>query len=297
MSSIPRGTWIGYACLAVTAAGWALNWPFMKILLREWPPLSARGLAGVVAALILAALAAGRGQSLRVPRPLWPRLLFAAFTNVFAWMGLGTMAMKFIPVGEAALVIYTMPIWTMLIAWPLLGEAPRLRDILAIALGTAGVALLLGGSGWEFSAGRLTGLGLSLATALLFALGNVLNRTPLADPLAILPPLASVAWQVGLGCSAMLGLGLLFEKPDIVALSSTGLACLAYMTLVPMAVCYLTWFETLRRLPPVAASTGMLLVPILAIVAAAAVLGEPLGLREAAAIALTLGGVAMALRR
>lgn len=292
MNSVGRGQWIGFACLAVTAAGWALNWPFMKILLREWPPLFARGLAGIVAALILAGLAAGRGQVLRVPCPLWPRLLFASFTNVFAWMGLGTMAMKFVPVGEAALVIYTMPIWTMLMAWPLLGEPPRARDGLAIALGMAGVALLLGGSGWAFDAGRLTGLGLSLATALLFALGNVLNRTPLA-----IPPLASVAWQVGLGCSAMLVLGLVFEKPDIGALSGTGLACLAYMTVVPMAVCYLTWFETLRRLPPVAASTGMLLVPVLAIAAAAAVLGEPLGLREAAAIALTLGGVALALRR
>jgi drug/metabolite transporter (DMT)-like permease len=69
------------------------------------------------------------------------------------------------------------------------------------------------------------------------------------------------------------------------------------MTLVPMGLCYLTWFETLRLISPVSASTGMLLVPVLAIFAAAIILGEPLGSREVAAIAITLGGVTLALRR
>jgi drug/metabolite transporter (DMT)-like permease len=41
----------------------------------------------------------------------------------------------------------------------------------------------------------------------------------------------------------------------------------------------------------------MLLVPIIGIVAAALVLGEPLGWKEAVAMALTLSGVALALRR
>ena len=56
----------GFVFLLITATGWALNWPAMKILLREWPPLFSRGVAGVTAALILAALAASRGDSLRV---------------------------------------------------------------------------------------------------------------------------------------------------------------------------------------------------------------------------------------
>jgi len=49
MSHTHRKQWIGIVCLLVTASGWALNWPLMKILLRDWPPLFARGLAGVIA--------------------------------------------------------------------------------------------------------------------------------------------------------------------------------------------------------------------------------------------------------
>jgi drug/metabolite transporter (DMT)-like permease len=80
-------------------------------------------------------------------------------------------------------------------------------------------------------------------------------------------------------------------------ISPFGVACFVYMTLVSMGLCYLTWFETLRRLPPVSASTGLLLVPVIAVFAAAMILGEPLGLRELGAIALTLGGVSLALQR
>jgi drug/metabolite transporter (DMT)-like permease len=69
------------------------------------------------------------------------------------------------------------------------------------------------------------------------------------------------------------------------------------MTLIPMGLCYVTWFETLRRLPPTAASTGMLLVPVIGVVSAAVILGEALGLREIGAMALTLGGVTLALQK
>src|SRR5262245_64623674 len=119
MNAKRRDRSIGFLCLGVTAFGWALNWPLMKLLLQQWPPLFARGLAGVCAALILGALALSRGQSLAVPREATPRLLFASFTNVFAWMGFGTMAMKFVTVGEGALLAYTMQIWAMLLPSPM----------------------------------------------------------------------------------------------------------------------------------------------------------------------------------
>jgi drug/metabolite transporter (DMT)-like permease len=200
--------------------------------------------------------------------------------------------MKFVPVGEGALIVYTMPIWAMLLAWPLAGTRPRFSDIAAIMLGFGGLAILLGGNGLSFDGGRIVGIVLLFSAAILFAIGNILNRRALP-----MPPLVVVAWQVGLGCLAMLILGVAFEQPNYGALTAGGLACQAYMTLVPMGVCYLTWFETLRRLPPSSASTGMLLVPLIGVISAALILGEPLGLREVVAMALVLGGVTLALQK
>jgi drug/metabolite transporter (DMT)-like permease len=48
----------------------------------------------------------------------------------------------------------------------------------------------------------------------------------------------------------MMILGLLFENPDLGALTSTGWGALIYTALVGMTICYLTWFATLRYLPP-----------------------------------------------
>src|SRR3954447_21664699 len=98
--ALTRSRRIGLLCLAVTAVGWGLNWPVIKLLLREWPPLFARGTAGVIAALALAALAGVRGERLTFSREAMSPLAAAAFTNVFAWMGFSTLAMVWLSVAE-----------------------------------------------------------------------------------------------------------------------------------------------------------------------------------------------------
>jgi len=283
--------WHGVFFLFVTALGWALNWPAMKILLREWPPLFSRGIAGVVASAILIVIASLSGERIRVPRRLLPRVMAAACTNVLAWMGLSTLSMQWLSVGEGALLVYTMPIWSMLLAWPLLGRKPSGMTFFSMALGILGLVVLVAGRGIAFDAGKLTGIACALGAAVLFALGAVGLRTPLA-----MPPIALVAWQVGLGSLPMVAAGLSLEHPNLASLRPDGLMVLIYMTLVPMGVCYLTWFATLRHLAPDTAATGMLLVPIIGIVAAAFTLGEVPGVAEIVAMFLTLSGVALALQ-
>jgi drug/metabolite transporter (DMT)-like permease len=161
-------------------------------------PLSARGTAGVTAAVALALLAVLRGERLLVLARLAGRLVVAAALNVTAWMGLTTLSLLWLNAGQGALLAYTMPIWAMLLAWPVLGERPTAGRIVGLALGVAGVTVLLGGGGGNGAAlgsERLPGAALALGAAVLFALGTVALRLPLG-----LPPLTSTAWQVGLRC-------------------------------------------------------------------------------------------------
>ena len=188
--------------------------------------------------------------------------------------------------------VYTMPIWATLFAWPLLGTKPTLRGVVALILGMIGLIILFGAQGFVLDHEKQWGVLLALGSAVFFALGNVLNRSPIA-----VSPIELVAWQVGLGCLAMMFLGIVFEKPTIGAITSTGWTVLIYMTLIPTGLCYLTWFETLRRLPPAIASTGMLIVPLIGSISAAFLLGEPIGLREAMAMTFTLAGITLALKQ
>lgn len=282
----------GLLFLACTAIGWGLNWPAMKILLRDWPPLFARGISGVVATLILFAIAAANRERSAVPRKTWGPLLLASFTNVFAWMGFTTISMTTLSISEASLLVYTMPIWATLLAWPVLGSRPKPRDVAGLILGFAGLFVLFSDHPLGFASDKIVGVALALGAAILFALGSLLNARPV--PVA---PISFVAWQIGLGSLPMVVLGLAFEHPDMGALRIDSGLMLAYMTLVPMGTCYLTWFATIRRLPATTAAVGMLSVPVIGILAGALFLGDGIGWREICAIVLTLAGVALALSK
>src|SRR6266700_6118682 len=137
----------GLAFLAVTSICWGLNWPVTKQILVEWPPLSARGLTGIAGGALLALLALMRGQSLRVPRQQWPRLLLSAFLNVTIWMITMGLALLWLPASEAVVIAYTMPVWASLLAWLVLGERMSLMRLLALTMAFAGIAALMGGNG------------------------------------------------------------------------------------------------------------------------------------------------------
>lgn len=282
----------GLLFLASTAIGWGLNWPAMKILLRDWPPLFARGVSGVVATLILFAIAAASRERLGVPRKAWGPLLLASFTNVFAWMGFTTISMTTLSISEAALLVYTMPIWATILAWPVLGSRPKPRDVTGLILGFAGLFVLFSGHPLGLASDKTVSIALALGAAILFALGSLLNAR--SAPAA---PISFVAWQIGLGCLPMVVLGLAFEHPDIGALKIDSGLMLVYMTLVPMGTCYLTWFAAIRRLSATTAAVGMLFVPVIGILAGALFLGDSVGWREICAIVLTLAGVTMALSK
>jgi probable blue pigment (indigoidine) exporter len=288
----PRISPLGLVFLAVASVGWGLNFPIMKHLLTEWPPLSSRGLSGLVGAAALAMVALVRQQRLVVPRPMWLRLLLVSTLSIGGWIAFMGLALLWLSASEAAVLGISIPVWVALLAWPILGERLSLLRAFSLMVSLVGIAVLLGGNGIEASVEKLPGIACALAGAVCTGLGTVLTKH---FPLSM-PPLSLAAWQVGLGCLPIAVIGLAVEHPQLAALSSIGWASMIYMTLIQFCLCYVCWFAALARLPAATASIGTLLVPVVGVLAAAAMLHEPLGLRELAALVITLGGVAVALR-
>lgn len=282
----------GLIFLAITSIGWGFNWPVTKYLLGELPPLTLRGGTGVIGAVLLAALALMCGQSLKVERALWPRLMLAALLNVSGWMVLMGLALLWLPAGEAALIAYTMPVWAAMLAWPVLGERPTLLRSIALIMAFAGLAAIMGGDGITASAARLPGILMALGGAIGFALGTVLaKKYPLH-----LPPITAAAWQIGLGCFPVAIVGLLIETTHLAALNGIGWMLLFYSTVVQFCVAYVAWFAALARLPASIAAIGTMAVPVIGVVASALALHETLGPGQIAALIFTLAGVVLAAR-
>lgn len=283
---------LGLFCLAVTSISWGLAWPISKFLLAQWPPMSMRGSAGFVGGVLLAGFAIARGYSLRVPRGQWPALLLSSFLNVTIWVSLIGLALLWLPAGEAALIAATMPVWTTVLAWLLVGERMTALRLLGLVMGIAGIVALMGGSGISASLTKLPGIALALLASMGFALGAVMSkRRPLTLPLPV-----AAAWQVILGCLPVALLGFAIEHPELSALNMTGWILLALMASIQFCVAYLCWFAALKQLPASVAAIGTLSVPVIGVAASAVALGETLGAVQIAALVFTLAGVALATR-
>ncbi|MET0968061.1 MAG: DMT family transporter [Tardiphaga sp.] len=288
----PRIAPLGLLLLAVTSVGWGFNWPVMKLLMTECPPLTGRGAAGIVGAFLLAVLALARGESVRVPRALWGRLILLSMLNVFGWMAFMGLALLWLPAGEAAVIAYTMPIWAAVLAWLVLGERLGPLRLVAMLMAFSGIAALMAGDGLHASAAKLPGLILAVIGALGFAFGTVLaKKYPLHLPL-----LTNSAWQFLIGCLPVLVIGLMFETTHPERLTALGWSMLAYIAVVGFCIAYVAWFAALKLLPASVAAIGTMAVPVIGVTGSAVLLHEPLGLTQIAALLLTLAGVALATR-
>jgi drug/metabolite transporter (DMT)-like permease len=280
----------GLMFLAITSVGWGFNWPVTKYLIGQIPPLTLRGLSGVVGALLLALLAVLRRQSLYVPRQIWGRLLLAAVLNVTLWMVVMGLALLWLPASEAALIAYTMPVWASLMAWPVLGERPTLLRTLALLMAFAGLASIMGGNGIAASEAKLPGILLALTGSVGFAVGTVLSKK---RPIH-LPPIPGAAWQVGLGCLPVAVVGLFVETTHLENVTDLGWWLLIYSVLGQFCIAYVAWFAALARLPASVAAIGTMAVPVIGVLTSAIALHESLGSGQIAALVFTLAGVALA---
>ncbi|UFX48600.1 DMT family transporter [Bradyrhizobium sp. 41S5] len=291
-SGRPRLAPAGLMFLAITSVGWGFNWPSTKFLLSELPPLTLRGITGVIGAVLLAVLAVLRAQSLRVEARLWPRLVLYAALNVSGWMVLMGLALLWLPASETALIAYTMPVWASLLAWPVLGERPTWLRTIALVMAFAGLAAIMGGNGISASKEKLPGIIMALGGAFGFALGTVLaKKYPL-----VMPPIPAAAWQIGLGCVPIAIIGLMIETTHLDRVTTVGWWLLAYSTLIQFCVAYVAWFAALARLPASVAAIGTMAVPVIGVIASAVALHEPLGPTQITALMFTLAGVALATR-
>jgi drug/metabolite transporter (DMT)-like permease len=282
----------GFIFLGILSLGAGINWPVQKLLLAEWPPLSARGFSGLAAAWVLALIAVAFRQSLRVPNGAWPRLIISALLNITAWVIMMGYALTILPASEAAIIAYTSPMWTTVLAAPILGERLTALRVIALLMAFAGIVALLGGSTPEANIAKLPGYVLALATAVTYALGTIfLKRFPVP-----MPPLGSASWQLGLGCLPVALLGLLIDRPDITVLTVVGWSALLYTVIVQQSLGYVCWLAALHRLPASVAAIGTMFVPIFGVLASAYALGEPLGPAQIAALVFTVASVVLAVR-
>lgn len=277
--------------IAAITVLWGLNWPAMKVVVGEMSPWTFRAACVVISAAGLMALAAFAREPMWPPRSLWPPLLGTGLLGVTAWQMLSALGLQYIGGGRGAIVSYTMPVWTTILGALFLGERLDHRRILALALGMAGIAVLV--------APDLIGMArnplgpILMTTAAISWAGAIVLLKTRRWPIGVM---ALTAWQLILGgIPILLAWAVLDPHPDLSRLTWKGAFCALYASTVALIFCFAAYNKVVIMLPATAAAISTLAIPVVGLLSSAWLLGEPAGWREFAALVFVLSGVGLVL--
>jgi len=226
----------------------------------------------------------------KIARKDWPQLLWLAATNMFVWHVCIILAVKHLSSGRAAILGYSMPIFSALLGAWLFKTALGRRGWIGVSAAALGVGLLL----WhEFStlAGRPGYVALALVAACTWALGTqLLRRTTLT-----VPTLTISFWMTTLAAVVISVLALLLERGQWKAPGTAAWGAILYNAVLIFGFAHAAWFYLARGLPPVASTLSVMLIPVIGVFAGALWLGETVHWQDWVAVALMVVAIASVL--
>ena len=273
--------------LALLGALWGASFLFMRIAVPQFGPVPLMAVRCAVGAAVLLPLLLWRREA------GWLRRRPLAFAVVgvlnsalpFVLFGYATL---WLTAGFAALLNATVPLWAAGVAYLWLREVPSQRQLVGLAVGFAGVTLLVSGRGAILPQGDLLPVLAALAATLSYGIAANYARRHMSGT----PSIALAAGsQVGAAAALVLPAALSWpaEPPDAGAWAAAlalGAAC--------TGLAYLLYFRLLNRSGAATATSVTFLVPAFAVVWGGLVLGERPTATMLAGGAVILLGTALA---
>lgn len=274
---------------------WSGTWLFLKVGLRDLPPLSFAWLRALLAAIVLVVIV-----SLR--RTRWPRkfsdwwLMAMSGLMVFAInYGLLCWAEQFISAGLGALLASTVPLFGLVIAHRQIpGERLTFPKVFGVLIGIAGVGVIFSGqliakgstAMWACIAVLVASFATAYAHVLVKARGAHLDRWVLT------------AAQMCFACIPLVLAGLVVEgSPFRFGWSGLSIVALCYLALLGSVVASLIFYWLVREIAVTKTQLVFLMTPLGAVLLGILVLDERLSWRVIAGGAAVLGGVSLIVTR
>lgn len=277
-----------YWMLALVAVIWGLSWPFMKLSLSGMEPLRYRsfGMFGAMCGLFL--IARLTGASMRIPEGAMPRLTLIAFFNLAGWSMLMIFGLQLLPAGRASILAYTFPLWTVpLSAW-LMKEPITTRKVCGLAMGVAGMGLLIGDELLVMGRSPLGAL-LLIGSAIFWAFGTIaMKRWPVHMPLV-----SFTAWQTLVAFVPIFGLSLWLEKGPMhpFGLPVPVMLAVLYGALIASIFAQWMWYRIVQLTSATVSSISITVVPVMGVFFSMLILGEAPHATDYAALALVVGSL------
>jgi drug/metabolite transporter (DMT)-like permease len=270
--------------LVLLSALWGASFIYIRVAVPALGPFVLVELRVGLAAVVLALCAAFVGRLPKL-RSRWRQFALLGAVNVAIPFSLISAAEINLTASLAAILNSTTVMFTAVVAAVWMGDALTPRKLVGVALGIAGVTVLVGWDPIAMNWAVVLSVGAMLAASLAYALGSVYAKRTFADS----PPLEIASGQLTAAAMLMVPLAAVSapeQSPStIVVLSVLGLA------LPSTAVAYMLYFRLIANVGPTSTSTVTLLVPLFGLLFGVVLLDEPVGIGTLAGLVLILSSV------
>jgi drug/metabolite transporter (DMT)-like permease len=280
------------AAFAAVYIIWGSTYLAIRFAIETMPPFLMASIRFLIAGGLLYAWLRLRGT----PRPQpvhWKSALIVGGLLLLMGNGLVSWAEQLVPSGLTAVIIAMVPIWMALLDWLRPGGVrPAAGVIVGLALGIAGVALLVlqgnGGAG----AGSLVGLGVLLIATICWASGSLYARgAPLPQT-----PLLGTGMEMLAGGALLLVVATAtgeWGQVHLQAISLKSSLALAYLIIFGSLVAFSAYAWLLRNVSAARVGTYAFVNPVVAVFLGWAFASETLTLRTLLAAAVIVTAVAL----
>jgi drug/metabolite transporter (DMT)-like permease len=263
---------------------WSSAFTSARMIVIDAPPLYSLTLRFLLSGIIAIALARWLGQSWQLTRAQWRATILFGICQNGLYLGLNFVAMQWIEASVAAIIASTLPLIVALAGALFLGERLRPLAMVGLALGFAGVLLIMGA---RFGGG-LDPLGVALCVIAAIALAVATLALRGASSGGNLLMVVGLQMLVG---SAFLLLPALATEELVVTWTPRLILAFLYTTLVPGLAATWVWFLLVQRIGAVRGATFHFLNPFFGVAVAALFLGEQLGLNDVLGVAIIMAGI------
>lgn len=269
---------------------WGVNWPMMKYSLRELSPLYFRALTMSFGALWLFGFYRVKGIRMWPNGTEWRSVVTLGLPNVLGWHTMAILGVKELASGRAAILGFTMPIWTVVLGVLFFKEKLTRRVSLAVLAVALAIGLLTFN---ELTAltGKPVGIVWMELAALSWAAGTLMMRRAHIT----IPTETLTVWMLILTSVCLWTLAALLEPWPVWQFSAPMWGSLVYGALINYGFAQIIWFGLARHLPPATSAMSVMAIPLVGTLSATLIVGEVPHWQDFVAVLCVMAAIAAVL--
>lgn len=287
---LDKHKWVLWLLIILITVIWGYGWVIMKASLHYMGPFTFTAFRFSVGSLTLLLIVWLMKLGLP-PKEYWKHLVIVGLLQTAAVFLLVMYALRFVDAGKSSVLLYSMPMWSSLLAVKYLGEKLTPKKTVGLFTGMVGLLTILGWDIWMGQSLQLVvGEILIITAAIAWAIANVYYRLHLQP----LPKLQSSAFQMTFGTIGILIAASLMEFQEPVDLNVQSIYYILFIGILASALCFTVWYLILSLIDMVTATLATLLVPVFGLLFSGLLLGEEITINVLLGTCFILCGIVIA---